>query len=43
MAHAMGRDGASGGCIRLVCVNKDGAKKAFIPGNEVIHNYSHEL
>eukprot|EP00210_Caulerpa_lentillifera_P009435 g8996.t1 len=38
VAHAMARDGASGGCIRLVCVNKDGAKKAFIPGNQV-HPY----
>ncbi|CAG9464682.1 unnamed protein product [Pedinophyceae sp. YPF-701] len=35
VAHAMARDGSSGGCIRLVTVTKDGPEKEFIPGEHV--------
>ena len=35
VAHAIARDGSSGGCIRTVCITKDGAKREFVPGDEV--------
>lgn len=33
---AMGRDGSSGGCIRLAIINKDGVRREFIPNNKVL-------
>ena len=33
IAHAMSRDGSSGGVIRLVCISKDGVEREFLPGN----------
>ncbi len=35
LALAMARDASSGGCIRLVTVNKDGAHHKYINGAEV--------
>jgi 20S proteasome subunit beta 1 len=35
VAHAIARDGSSGGCIRTVCITKEGAKREFVPGDEV--------
>jgi 20S proteasome subunit beta 1 len=35
IALAMSRDGSSGGVIRLVTVNKDGAERKMIQGPEV--------
>jgi len=35
VSHAMARDGSSGGCIRLVTINENGAKKEFIHGGVV--------
>jgi len=35
LALAMARDASSGGCIRLVTVNKDGAHHKYINGSEV--------
>ena len=35
VAHAIARDGSSGGCIRTVCITKDGAKREFVPGDQV--------
>lgn len=33
LSHAMARDGSSGGVIRTVCLDKDGADRDFTPGN----------
>jgi len=35
LSLAMSRDGSSGGLIRLVIMDKDGAKKVFIPGDKL--------
>lgn len=35
LAHAMARDGSSGGVIRTVCIDRDGCERGFVPGNEV--------
>ena len=35
VAHAIARDGSSGGRIRTVCITKDGARREFVPGDEV--------
>ena len=35
VAHAMARDGSSGGCIRTMVVTKDGNTHDFTPGNEL--------
>jgi hypothetical protein len=35
LALAMGRDGSSGGCIRMCVLTKDKAERHFIPGNEL--------
>jgi len=35
VSHAMSRDGSSGGCIRLVVVDKGGARREFVPGERV--------
>jgi len=36
---AMARDGSSGGVIRMVVVDKDGAERIFIPGNKLTTFY----
>ncbi len=33
LALAMSRDGSSGGVIRTVVLDKDGAHRAMVPGN----------
>ncbi len=38
IAHAMARDGSSGGVIRLVIIDKDGAERFFIPGDKLPYN-----
>lgn len=35
VAHAMARDGSSGGCIRTVTINKEGISRVFVPNPEV--------
>jgi 20S proteasome subunit beta 1 len=35
IAHAMARDGASGGVIRLASIDKDGVRRSYIPGNKL--------
>lgn len=35
VAHAMARDGSSGGVIRLAIIDKDGVERVFIPGDEL--------
>jgi 20S proteasome subunit beta 1 len=35
VAHAMARDGSSGGCIRTVTINKDGVRRTFTAGDEI--------
>lgn len=35
LALAMARDCSSGGCVRLVTMNKDGAFERYIPGDQV--------
>ena len=35
LAHAMARDGSSGGVIRLCTITKDGCKKTFIAGDKL--------
>lgn len=35
IAHAMARDGSSGGVIRLVTIDKDGCKRDFVPGDKL--------
>ncbi|CAG8491588.1 3682_t:CDS:2 [Paraglomus brasilianum] len=35
VALAIGRDGSSGGCIRLAVITKDGVQRHFIPGDQV--------
>lgn len=39
VSHAMARDGSSGGCIRTVCISKDGVKRDFVPGHSVPGHY----
>jgi 20S proteasome subunit beta 1 len=34
IAHAMARDGSSGGVIRLITIDKEGVTREFIPGKE---------
>lgn len=44
VSHAMFRDGSSGGCIRLVIVDKDGVQEDFMPGNLVpVHGEERNL
>jgi len=38
VALAIGRDGSSGGCIRLAVITKDGVQRHFIPGDQVPGN-----
>lgn len=35
VAHAMSRDGSSGGCIRTLVITKDGLEEGVIPGNKL--------
>uniref|UniRef100_A0A1D1YM83 proteasome endopeptidase complex n=1 Tax=Anthurium amnicola TaxID=1678845 RepID=A0A1D1YM83_9ARAE len=35
VALAIGRDGSSGGCIRLAVITEDGVQRYFIPGDQV--------
>jgi 20S proteasome subunit beta 1 len=35
VAHAMARDGGSGGCIRTVTLTQEGNEYSFTPGNEL--------
>lgn len=35
VAHAMARDGSSGGCIRTVVITAGGAKRDFLPNNKL--------
>jgi len=35
LAHAMSRDGSSGGCIRIATIDKDGAKREYIQGDKL--------
>lgn len=40
LSHCIARDGSSGGCIRLVSIDKDGVEKTFIAGEKVpSHNF----
>lgn len=38
IAHAIARDGSSGGNIRLAIIDKDGVERRFIPGDELPFN-----
>lgn len=38
LAHAMSRDGSSGGCIRIATIDKDGAKREFVQGDKLPYN-----
>lgn len=38
IAHAMARDGSSGGVIRLAIIDKDGVERRFIPGDQLPFN-----
>jgi 20S proteasome subunit beta 1 len=35
LAHAMARDGSSGGVIRTVTIDKDGVTRDFVPGDKL--------
>uniref|UniRef100_A0A7S1GEB0 Proteasome subunit beta n=1 Tax=Bicosoecida sp. CB-2014 TaxID=1486930 RepID=A0A7S1GEB0_9STRA len=35
LAHAMARDGSSGGVIRTVVIDKDGCERGFVPGDRL--------
>lgn len=35
LSHAMARDASSGGCIRTVTIDENGARREFIPGSHV--------
>ena len=35
LAHAMARDGSSGGVIRTVSIDKNGVTRDFIPGDKL--------
>ena len=37
LAHAMARDGSSGGCIRLLKIDASGSERIFIPGNKLAY------
>jgi len=39
LSHAMARDASSGGCIRTVTIDKDGARRDFLPGDQVPRQY----
>ncbi len=35
LSHAMARDASSGGCIRTVTIDENGARRDFLPGSDV--------
>jgi 20S proteasome subunit beta 1 len=35
IAHAMARDGSSGGVIRMVTIDKGGVEREYIPGDQL--------
>jgi 20S proteasome subunit beta 1 len=35
LAHAMARDGSSGGIIRTVVVSSEGSQRDYTPGNQL--------
>jgi 20S proteasome subunit beta 1 len=35
VAHAIARDGSSGGCVRTVVINKDGVSRDFLPHDQL--------
>ena len=35
VSHAMARDGSSGGCVRLVTIDREGPRAEFVPGSAV--------
>jgi len=39
LRHAMARDSSSGGCVRTVTIDKDGASRDFIPGPKLAPTY----
>lgn len=44
VSHAMFRDGSSGGCIRLVIIDKDGVQHEYVPGHLVpVHGVEKDL
>jgi 20S proteasome subunit beta 1 len=42
LSLAMGRDGSSGGVIRMVSINKEGVTREFTPGNKLPYMDSNE-
>lgn len=40
LAHAMARDGASGGVIRTVCIDRTGIERSYTPGDQLPFNLS---
>lgn len=39
LSHAMARDASSGGCIRTVTIDENGARRDFLPGSQVPIQY----
>lgn len=39
VSHAIARDGSSGGCIRMVTINKEGVHTEFVPHTSVPQHY----
>ena len=39
VAHAIARDGSSGGCIRTVVISREGVKRRFLPHPQVPQTY----
>lgn len=39
VAHAIARDGSSGGCVRTVVINKDGVFRDFLPHDQLPKTY----
>ncbi|GAA6048609.1 hypothetical protein NBRC10513_000669 [Rhodotorula toruloides] len=35
LAHAMSRDGSSGGTIRMAVITKEGVERFFVPGDQL--------
>lgn len=38
IAHAMARDGSSGGVIRLAIIDKNGVERVYVPGDKLPYN-----
>lgn len=43
LAHAMGRDGSSGGVIRLVTCSQSGSKRKWLTGDCVLQTWDEKL